>query len=345
MKEHDNEEEEDPFACFDDGDDDDSDEEESSKKTHDDDEEKNKINQVKKRDADCGILSFHPNTESSLLIHVQNTITTSSSSSSQQVKNAIDQFCHERHWMMHVGPEKAKILEEELCYSIDLFLQQQQKKTMKMNHFICVELGTYCGYASLVLGDILKQYSNNNNNNSSKKEKVDFHLYTVEINPMYAQIATKMIQLANLQEYITVVNITINMDGITTDLIECLQHEITIREEARRFCSNDTESTMTTTTTTTSQINFLMIDHDKDRYKQDLILLEQSKMILRGTTVVADNVLFANIMDYVTYVQLLATKGIVTTITRVCKVEYSTDEDGEEDGVELTRFIMDPVVT
>eukprot|EP00957_Ditylum_brightwellii_P046130 3499780-Ditylum_brightwellii.AAC.1 len=68
-------------------------------------------------------------------------------------------------------------------------------------------------------------------------------------------------------------------------------------------------------------------------------------MILRGTTVVADNVLFANIMDYVTYVQLLATKGIVTTITRVCKVEYSTDEDGEEDGVELTRFIMDPVVT
>jgi hypothetical protein len=29
----------------------------------------------------------------------------------QAVRNLIDQFCYNRHWMMHIGDEKAVILE------------------------------------------------------------------------------------------------------------------------------------------------------------------------------------------------------------------------------------------
>ena len=72
-------------------------------------------------------------------------------------------------------------------------------------------------------------------------------------------------------------------------------------------------------------IDFLFIDHDKDSYKSDLCKLEDSGMIRRGTKVVADNVLFAGIDDYMKYVQQRKEEGIVSTRTITCHVEYSGD--------------------
>jgi len=97
-------------------------------------------------------------------------------------------------------------------------------------------------------------------------------------------------------------------------------------------------------------IDFLFIDHDKDAYKSDLCKLEASGMICRGTKVVADNVLFACIDDYMGYVQQREKEGIVKTRTIPCHVEYSGDSNvqlGEhlqpyQDGVEITDYLRDP---
>lgn len=71
-------------------------------------------------------------------------------------------------------------------------------------------------------------------------------------------------------------------------------------------------------------------------------------MIHRGTKVVADNVLFARIDDYVSYVQQRKKDGVVETRTIHCHVEYSADnhdttgEDVMQDGVEITDYLQDP---
>ncbi|EED94176.1 predicted protein, partial [Thalassiosira pseudonana CCMP1335] len=97
--------------------------------------------------------------------------------------------------------------------------------------------------------------------------KLNSHLFTVEINPEYAKVAAEMARLSGLNGKITVHEISYN--GHDTDV--------------------DT-------------IDFLFIDHDKDMYKADLIKLESAGLVRQGTKVVADNVLFAQIDDYIEYV-------------------------------------------
>eukprot|EP00978_Attheya_sp_CCMP212_P025115 scaffold80264_cov50-Attheya_sp.AAC.1 len=81
------------------------------------------------------------------------------------------------------------------------------------------------------------------------------------------------------------------------------------------------------------KIDFLMIDHDKDMYLFDLKVLETSGMVQQGTQVVADNVVFARIDNYIHYMQQLAEQGTVETRTVLSHVEYSQEDDriGEHD--------------
>ena len=87
-------------------------------------------------------------------------------------------------------------------------------------------------------------------------------------------------------------------------------------------------------------INFLFIDHNKDAYKSDLCKLEASGMICRGTTVIAENVLFAKTDDYLDYIKRQGEMGIVKTRTIPCHVKYSADDD--ESG-ESTQHFQDGV--
>eukprot|EP00550_Attheya_septentrionalis_P006978 CAMPEP_0198288540 /NCGR_PEP_ID=MMETSP1449-20131203/7005_1 /TAXON_ID=420275 /ORGANISM="Attheya septentrionalis, Strain CCMP2084" /LENGTH=303 /DNA_ID=CAMNT_0043986701 /DNA_START=99 /DNA_END=1010 /DNA_ORIENTATION=- len=293
---------EDPFACFDSEDD------------EHDDAEQSPVG----RDEECGVLSFHANTESSLLTHVRNAIP--NDSSSQDVLNVIDDFCSARHWMMHVGPEKGAILTDFLRESI------QEAIAGASRSFIAVELGTYCGYGSILLAQTMLSAINEGG------RKMDCHLYTVEINPNHAAIAREMIQMANLQDIISVLLIDLHMDGTTESIADLLRVNLQKEKELPK-------------------IDFLMIDHDKDMYLFDLKVLETSGMVQQGTQVVADNVVFARIDNYIHYMQQLAEQGTVETRTVLSHVEYSQEDnrigendngDGFVDGVELTTYLKNP---
>ena len=73
----------------------------------------------------------------------------------------------------------------------------------------------------------------------------------------------------------------------------------------------------------------------------DLKRFERSGLVRKGTRVVADNVVFAQISDYTEYVQQRQRDGVVTTRTVLCSVEYSNtgqdsglgDHDSFRDGV------------
>jgi hypothetical protein len=85
-------------------------------------------------------------------------------------------------------------------------------------------------------------------------------------------------------------------------------------------------------------IDFLFLDHDKDAYLADLQKLEQT-LIVRGTHVAADNVIFAQIDNYRTYVNALASQGIVNTKLVEIQLEYSepdantSNRDALRDGI------------
>ena len=261
---------------------------------------------VKQRDESCGVLSFHSNTEASLLAHVRNSVNDPSPSDGQanwqrssDVLQAIDEFCTTRHWMMHVGPEKGEILLGALRAAMTAKMGESPAESDVP--FVVVELGTYCGYASILMGRALREASTTS---------MKCHLLSAEINRQYAEVSTKMVRLSGMEDVISVLQIS--YDGHDTDLVRVVG-------DALKKCPAKT-------------VDFLFIDHDKDSYKSDLCKLESSGMICRGTRVVADNVLFAGIDDYLRYVQQRAKDGVVTTRTVPCNVEYS-EGNSMQDGV------------
>jgi catechol O-methyltransferase len=295
----------------------------------DDDDDVDETKAMVQRDQSCGVCCFHLNTEASLLAAVRNSMTSVvTDSPSRDVLSAIDEFCLSRHWMMHVGPEKGDILIEALRSSMLEKIHLNSKLTSGLDSipFIAVELGTCCGYSSILMGRTMREISISGNN------RIDCHLITTEINEEYVNIASEMILLSQMQDLISVHEISYN--GHDTDIVA------TVSDAIMRL-SNSLKKA--------GKIDFLFIDHDKNAYASDLRKLERSGMIRHGTKVVADNVIFAKIDDYMEYVKQRAEMGIVKTITIPCHVEYSVDRDesGEslqhfEDGVEITNYLQDP---
>lgn len=138
-------------------------------------------------------------------------------------------------------------------------------------------------------------------------------MYTFEIDPEFIQIAKSIIDLALLQDLITVVQINLYLDGSIDDIATLTEIELR---------GNKMSGSL--------QIHFLFLDHDKDRYLLDLKRLEQSYLIKQGTCVVADNVIFAHIVDYIQYMKQLQDTHVARTKTIESSVEYSYGriEDG-----------------
>ena len=128
---------------------------------------------------------------------------------------------------------------------------------------------------------------------------VDFNLFTVEINPEYAAVARQMIEMAQLEDAITVLDNDLLMDGSTGDVGE---HALVDKfGDNYNYDEGDVDDKQMMDKT----IDFLMIDHDKESYLTDLKRLESSGLISCGTIVAADNVKFAGIHDYMDWWRLV----------------------------------------
>ena len=410
-----------PYSCFDEcGSDDDGDIHEHCL-VQNSNEESNQANNTP-RDRTCGILSFHTNTESALLFHVRNAmsannpiqLTDSKSFPEQKRKTSnnihptkadqvlafIDEFCQNRHWMMHIGPEKGNdiLIKEGLKQAIQTYLldtvirgviEQQpvvtptatpppssssslsnyneetnvnvnvnvnMKKLKKKEPFIAVEMGTYCGYSSILLAKHLKR--------AVEEFGIDAHIYSVEIDPHCANVANQMIQMAELQDLITVVLLSDNHTDYADHQQDDTDDVNSDAEEEEDDDEDDDEEDHSNTMMpggsedvsvkilqesvlppNRSKIDFLFLDHDKFLYLPSFLAFQRANLLKKGSLVVADNVLFAGIMDYVAYVRELQNQGIVHTKTIESRIEYWTEnelleagEDTLRDGVGKSRF-------
>lgn len=99
-------------------------------------------------------------------------------------------------------------------------------------------------------------------------------LLTMEMNPDYAAITQQMLNFAGLQDKVTILN------GASQDLIPQLkkQHDV------------DT-------------LDMVFLDHWKDRYLPDTLLLEKCGLLRKGTVLLADNVIVPGTPDFLAYVR------------------------------------------
>jgi catechol O-methyltransferase len=271
----------DPFACFGD-DDDESNAETTPAGLYE--------SASKQRDAECGVLAFHAGTERALVTYVENQLA-GEAHSCDSVIRAIDEFCMERHWMMHIGTNKAVVMQHFLTTCL-----ASRSSTTPVQ---VVELGTYCGYSAIILGQTLQ-----------KADRTDCHIYTVEVNPQHAIVASRLIKLAKLDELISILLLE-----ESSDLVSVLTSKLGEKK-----------------------IDFLFLDHDKDNYLADLRRLERNLLGAKAF-VAADNVVFAQIDDYRNYVNALAAQGIVETKLVETQLEYSepdanaSNRDALQDGI------------
>jgi predicted O-methyltransferase YrrM len=348
--------EDDPFAAFGgDNDDDDSDSGDQPQKLMGQSQQPEAAvattpahQQQQDRDPTCGVLTFHTGTEQALVNYVQHQMASTKalssadrSSAAKQVLHYVDQFCYTRHWMMHVGDEKGKILKDfvrEFCRKNQSRLEevppgdQQQSRRLTI-----VELGTYCGYSSILMAlTILESMIvAPASSKESTTQTTPFKILSVDVNHRHQAVAQKLVRLAQLEQYFSFVLLpTIASTSNNSDddhrLVEVLRNHM-IQSPP--------------TTTATPKIDFLFIDHDKDLYVPDLKQLEQSGWIQQGTHVAADNVIFFDI-PYRQYIRQRVQEGVVSSNLVMGRLEYviPREEGGAnlQDGMELSVYLKDP---
>lgn len=114
----------------------------------------------------------------------------------------------------------------------------------KHQPLMSLELGTYCGYTALRIARLIPE---------------DAQLVSVEIDPLHAAIATKIIEHAGMRDKVRVVI------GTVESRLQYMQNKLGL-----------------------NKINALFIDHMKGQYLPDLKTLEKAGLMGAGTVVMCD---------------------------------------------------------
>jgi branched-chain amino acid aminotransferase len=174
--------------------------------------------------------------ESRLLEHVLNDVQPGSIDS---VLASMDTFWNQvyEHQAGDEWAERAQIIE-------DAVLEKVTMKAGSNEPVRCLELGTYCGYSSLLIAKHLPEGS---------------VLASVEKNPLFAAIATKIVELAGAEKKVKI------WIGTAQSELKNLSSQLGGKPA-----------------------DFVLVDHDQDKFVSDLKLLQDQGVITNNTSVLGD---------------------------------------------------------
>jgi catechol O-methyltransferase len=164
------------------------------------------------------------------------------------VIRVIDDFGRNTTWLMNIGDEKGVLLDDAV----------RRVRPRRL-----LELGAFCGYSGLRMARVMPEGA---------------RLYSVEMNPVNASIATRVWEHAGVADRVQAVVGTLD-DGKT---IERLKTEFTLAP---------------------GSVDFVLLDHDHSHYLSDLLLLLSSGLLRAGTVVLADNVRVPGAPKYLAYMR------------------------------------------
>uniref|UniRef100_UPI00398E3EBF catechol O-methyltransferase A n=1 Tax=Pristiophorus japonicus TaxID=55135 RepID=UPI00398E3EBF len=126
-------------------------------------------------------------------------------------------------------------------------------------------------------------------------------LLTIEFNPATANIAKQIFRFAGVEGKVEI------LEGSTEDIIPQLkqQHEV------------DT-------------LDFVFLDHWKDRYQADTQLLEECKLLRKGSVLLADNVIVPGAPEFLQYVR---NNPLYECTHYASNLEYTKLKDGMEKAI------------
>lgn len=127
-----------------------------------------------------------------------------------------------------------------------------------------LELGTYCGYSAL---------------RTIRAAPRGAELFTVEFNADNAEIARQIFEHAGIADRVTIVHGTLGDGGSTA----------TALREKHGFVKGS--------------LDFLFLDHAKDAYLPDLLLILRERWLRTGAIIVADNVKVPGAPEYRAYMK------------------------------------------
>eukprot|EP00579_Thalassiosira_antarctica_P018862 CAMPEP_0201963804 /NCGR_PEP_ID=MMETSP0904-20121228/9600_1 /ASSEMBLY_ACC=CAM_ASM_000553 /TAXON_ID=420261 /ORGANISM="Thalassiosira antarctica, Strain CCMP982" /LENGTH=447 /DNA_ID=CAMNT_0048510523 /DNA_START=27 /DNA_END=1371 /DNA_ORIENTATION=+ len=290
----------------------------------------------KQRDPRNGAFTFQVHAEYDLLLHVQKDLDKHRSKDdallsdiqlSKIILRSIDEYCLQKQWMYHIGSEKGVAIGRFLRGGAEKFLKRRSLNNGEVKKFVCVELGTYCGYSALVLASTLCQLlqdlisSSSSSSSSSEQAPFEFHIYTTEVSSKLLNVAQSVFRLAKMEHYITPI----------------LMPESTIENNTHHPHSMLSQTLLNQHNV--SHIDFLLLDHAKHLYLDDLQDLENAKLLRAGSHVSADNVVFNRLDAYRDHMHKLVLEGVVESRLEEMNLEYSNNL---KDGMEMTVYLKDP---
>uniref|UniRef100_A0A8C5M8J9 Catechol O-methyltransferase n=1 Tax=Leptobrachium leishanense TaxID=445787 RepID=A0A8C5M8J9_9ANUR len=131
--------------------------------------------------------------------------------------------------------------------------------------------------------------------------KPDARFFTLEVNPKFADVARQMLEFAGLKDKVQI------LEGATYDIIPQLKKKYEV----------DT-------------LDFVFVDHWKDQYKPDTLLLENCNLLRKGSVILADNVIVPGAPDFLKYVR---TCGKYDCTNYLSHLEYMNEDDALEKAV------------
>eukprot|EP01055_Gregarina_sp_Pseudo9_P002087 Gregarina_sp_Pseudo_9__2086@NODE_2450_length_991_cov_130_554622_g2253_i0_p1_GENE_NODE_2450_length_991_cov_130_554622_g2253_i0NODE_2450_length_991_cov_130_554622_g2253_i0_p1_ORF_typecomplete_len237_score20_14Methyltransf_3/PF01596_17/1_2e31Methyltransf_24/PF13578_6/1_7e13Cons_hypoth95/PF03602_15/1_1e06PCMT/PF01135_19/0_02Methyltransf_31/PF13847_6/0_024MTS/PF05175_14/0_05Sir1/PF11603_8/0_2_NODE_2450_length_991_cov_130_554622_g2253_i0232942 len=165
----------------------------------------------------------------------------------QDILTVINQ-CTDKFFLMTVGDDKC----EFIVPRIKSHIEKLGSRPVRM-----LELGAYVGWSALKFAPLLPPKS---------------EFISLEAEPLFAAISTKLVELAGLQ---SVVNVIV---GTAADTLQ------------KRLKG-------------TPKFDIIFIDHHKDQYLKDFKILEDLHLIGPDTLIIADNVITPGAPDYLEYVR------------------------------------------
>jgi catechol O-methyltransferase len=305
--------------------------------------EGNVTGQRLRRDPEFGALTHHRGVEQALLqfvisrfegeqlYSIDSRISTGGTiARCERILALIDEFCRTRHWMMHVGDEKGKVLEEflgeKLRHSVcstslspSLSPLPPSSASSTSSLFRILELGTYCGYSILRMAKTCLQQCPA----FSLDNKI--RIVSVDVSLEYSRIAERIVRMAGVQDMVRFVVVS-DSDVVNDnadrgsqyqwvkEVSETLLHDAA--EEGRDQDHDHPSSSL--------HFDFCFIDHEKDRYLPDLQAMERSRFVGPGTYVAADNVVFFQLSGYRAHVRELVDQGKAKTRLVLSRLEYTS---------------------
>jgi catechol O-methyltransferase len=167
-----------------------------------------------------------------------------------KVLAAIDEFSASREFLMNVGSHKGKIIN-------DIISATKPK--------VFIEFGSYLGYSAIFFANEMRKYQS-----SSTKPQY----YSLEFNPTFAAIASKLIAIAGLDDIVTVVV------GSAEDSIKKLHAEGKL-----------------------TGIDLMFLDHAEELYTRDFQVCESLGLFKKGSMIIADNVVRPGAPEYRAFVR------------------------------------------